>query len=643
MIMKRLFSLFLLFFLISSISTIAYAYDGQVKDSNNIKFKDAAVKQLCVANWDTDGDGELSYDEAAAIKKLNDVFYSNNEISTFDELCFFTGLTNIPEEAFKDCRNLSSIHIPEGVTTIGESAFSWCTNLSSISIPNSVINIDSWAFSNTAWLDNKGDGIVYAGLVAYDYKGDMPDNTSISIKEGTIGIASLAFYGKSEITSVNIPMSITTIGKGAFHGCSNLTTVNLNCPHVGEWFSEITSIKTVNLGETVQDIEARAFNGCTGLISVNMPNQITVIGPKAFYHCSSLRSIRLPDNLQYIHVQAFAGCSSLESITLPERVLYIDDNAFVNCSSLQSINLPVGITRISQSLFKGCQKLNSIVIPESVTTIENFAFMNCKSLSSISIPKGVTLIGEDSFYGCNNLTQVSLYSQEPLAITINTFTNRENATLNIPLGRKAIYEVSDYWNEFKEIVEMKDDVTIGSSGYATYCSSHDLDFTDVSGLKAYIASGFEPSTGTLVLTRALKVPAGEGLYMVGDAGTYEVPFTTTDMVYSNLLKGVTTATTISPTDGGNTNFILANGSHGVGFYTLSAAGELAAGKAYLQLPSESVLNVKSISFVFKDDETAVKDLMLGSDIQEIYDIRGQIVSTPKKGLYIINGKKVFIK
>ena len=228
MIMKRLNFPYFLIFLISSISTIAYAYDGQVKDSNNINFKDVTVKQLCVANWDTDGDGELSYEEAAAIKNLKDVFYSNKEISTFDELCFFTSLTNIPEEAFKGCRNLSSIQIPEGVTTIGESAFSCCTNLSSISIPNSVINIDSWAFSQTAWLDNKGDGIVYAGLVAYDYKGDMPENTSITIKEGTIGIASLAFYGKSEITSVNIPMSITNIGQGAFHGCSNLSTVNVN-------------------------------------------------------------------------------------------------------------------------------------------------------------------------------------------------------------------------------------------------------------------------------------------------------------------------------------------------------------------------------------------------------------------------------
>lgn len=459
MIMKRLNFLYFLIFLISSISTIAYAYDGQVKDSNNINFKDATVKQLCVANWDTDGDGELSYEEAAAIKNLKDVFYSNKEISTFDELCFFTSLTNIPEEAFKGCRNLSSIQIPEGVTTIGESAFSCCTNLSSISIPNSVINIDSWAFSQTAWLDNKGDGIVYAGLVAYDYKGDMPENTTITIKEGTIGIASLAFYGKSEITSVNIPMSITNIGQGAFHGCSNLSTVNLNCPIVGEWFSEITSIKTVNLGEKVQAIGASAFNGCTGLMSINIPDHITQIGGKAFYHCSSLKSIRLPENLRYIHEQAFAGCSSLESVTLPQGVqgvLYINDNAFANCSSLHSINLPIGITILSQCLFMGCKNLNSIVIPESVMSIENFAFMNCKSLTSISIPKGVTSIGESSFYGCNSLTEVSINSEEPLALTINTFSNRENATLIVPHGCKAAYEAAEYWNEFKEIVEKQE-------------------------------------------------------------------------------------------------------------------------------------------------------------------------------------------
>ena len=192
----------------------------------------------------------------------------------------------------------------------------------------------------------------------------------------------------------------------------------------------------------------------------------------------------------------------------------------------------------------------------------------------------------------------------------------------------------------------KDDITIGSTGYATYCSRYPLDFSEVSGMKAYIASGFSPSTGKLVLTNVTEVPAGEGLYLVGEAGTYEVATSETDMMYSNLLKGVTSATTIYPTDGSYTNFILANGKHGVAFYTISEAGELAAGKAYLQLPTASVSEVKAISVIFDDDdEDGISSSISAPSLngEEIYNLQGQRVDKAQKGIFIVNGKKTFIK
>ena len=214
-----------------------------------------------------------------------------------------------------------------------------------------------------------------------------------------------------------------------------------------------------------------------------------------------------------------------------------------------------------------CTGLTSIDIPKSVTYIGKRAFQDCTGLTSITIPENVKSIDDSAFQGCSSLTSVKVDIEDPLTITSSTFSNRANATLTVPYGCKDAYEGAEYWNEFKEIVEEdmaeKVDITIGSTGYATYCSRYPLDFSEVSGMKAYIASGFSPSTGKLVLTNVTEVPAGEGLYLVGEAGTYEVATSETDMFYSNLLKGVRTATTIYPTDGSYTNFILANGSHGV--------------------------------------------------------------------------------
>ena len=78
--------------------------------------------------------------------------------------------------------------------------------------------IGGGAFNNTAWYNNQPDGLVYAGKVAYNYKGDMPANTQLSIKDGTIGIAAYAFNGCNGLVSIDIPNSVTSIGGNAFSG-----------------------------------------------------------------------------------------------------------------------------------------------------------------------------------------------------------------------------------------------------------------------------------------------------------------------------------------------------------------------------------------------------------------------------------------
>jgi hypothetical protein len=85
--------------------------------SDNINFADDNVKALCVANWDTNHDGELSYEEAAAVTSLGDVFYYNRNITSFNELEYFTGVT-ILNGSFYNCTSLTSVKIPNSVTQI---------------------------------------------------------------------------------------------------------------------------------------------------------------------------------------------------------------------------------------------------------------------------------------------------------------------------------------------------------------------------------------------------------------------------------------------------------------------------------------------------------------------------------------------
>ena len=348
------------------------------------------------------------------------------------EVVIKDGVTSIGSSAFENCSGLTSVTIPNSVTSIGYRAFYGCSSLTSVTIPNSVTSIGWSAFEGTKWYDNQPDGVVYAGKVLYAYKGTMPSNTKIDIKDGTKGIGGDAFYACFGLTSITIPNSVTSIGDRAFGDCSGLTSVTIpnSVTSIGYW----------------------AFSGCSGLTSVTIPNSVTSIGSYAFYDCSGLSSITIPNSVTSIGSSAFSGtkwfdnqpdgvvyaCKVLYAykgtmpsntkINIKEGTTGITDNAFSGCSGLTSITIPNSVTSIGYDAFYGCSGLTSVTIPNSVTSIGESAFENCSGLTSVTIGMknmgrffsrnsslktvtildGVESIGEDAFYGCSGLTSVTI-------------------------------------------------------------------------------------------------------------------------------------------------------------------------------------------------------------------------------------------
>ena len=189
-------------------------------------------------------------------------------------------------------------------------------------------------------------------------------------------------------------------------------------------------------------------------------------------------------------------------------------------------------------------------------------------------------------------------------------------------------------------------VTVGSQGVVTFSPVGDVDFTSVSGLKAYIGSGFNRKTGVLTMTRVYDVPAGEGLLLKGASGSYQIPYQQSYSIYSNLLKGVSSETNLSATTGGYVNYVLGSGSSGTGFYRVPASGTtLAAGHAYLQIPAETAAGSRALTISFDDENeaTAISDVERQNRESAVYDLQGRRVEQPRSGLYIRNGKKVIIK
>ena len=283
--------------------------------------------------------------------------------------------------------------------------------------------------------DFEVDGIYYvitssssdSPTVSVSYKGSYSSSYSNEYT-GSVKISETVTYsGKT--------YSVTSIGRSAFSNCTGLTSITI--PSSVTW------------------IDDYAFSGCSGLTSINIPNSVTSIREGAFYGCSGLTSINIPDGITSIGMFAFWGCSGLTSITIPNSVTSIREGAFYGCTGLTSIIMPNSVTTIGNGAFWGCSGLTSITIPESVTSIGDVAFYQCSGLTNITIPASVRSIGPDAFNYCTGLESIYSYIASPTSDTGSEFdsSNYTNATLYVPKGTKALYQNTDGWKNFQNIVE----------------------------------------------------------------------------------------------------------------------------------------------------------------------------------------------
>ena len=346
--------------------------EGWIDPSQIITFKDPITELICVTLWDTDGDDRLSFAEAATVTDLTNNFQSQDIVS-FDELKYFTGLTAIAKDTFKNCSKLESISFPASLQTdIDTFVFYGCNKLSTVYVPS----FDVWE-------------VVASGLANSNCKKDLYINDvlikDMVIPEGRTSIkANLCRH--LTITSVSIPNSIKTIGGSAFTG------------------SDLASI-TIPEGVT---IHTYAFSGCQSLTSITIPEG-TSLGTSVFYS-SGLTTVELPNDLSAIPNELFRGCGNLISITIPESVTSIGNMAFYECNNLSSVTIPESVTSIGGGAFEGCSNLESIHLPEGITAIKNDTFRNCSKLSAINLPEGLTTIGRLAFEGCSSLEEIVLPS-----------------------------------------------------------------------------------------------------------------------------------------------------------------------------------------------------------------------------------------
>ena len=382
-------------------TVITISKTGQSADPNVIQFEDALVKAICITNWDTDGDGELSYEEAAAVTTIGTEF-NGKGIFAFDELQYFTGMTSIPSSAFSDCSELLSIKLPDNIISINDTAFARCQSLREIHIPASIESI------------------------------------------GT-----RVFYYCQSLREIHIPANTESIGNGAFESCTKLTTVT---------FGKESKLRTIagSYGNSSSYCYG-TFMSCQNLSAIEIPASVETIEAAAFHNCKSLATVTFEKKSRlrtigggYVsasksHYGAFSNCTVLTDIEIPASVETIETAAFMGCSSLQTVTFEKG-SRLRTIAGQG--------LSTGTISVTHGAFYKLEKLMTVDMFEctQVESIENCAFHGDSELQLFKIGMKTPPSCGFAAFSDiNSSSVLKVPSGCTDAYKAASGWKNFASI------------------------------------------------------------------------------------------------------------------------------------------------------------------------------------------------
>lgn len=352
--------------------------------------------------WFTDGTYENAYDFTAPVDSSFDLYGRYLQETSGDLLkfalanqyfgydcCGVTGVVDgatLPEnlvipsfyddypvvvifwDAFKGKTELKSAYIPDSVTTVTSGVFANCTSLSKVRMSENIVECGDGAFSNTALYENAENGYFYVGSVLADFKGKVPENFEVTVKEGTRVIADRVFWIQEKVIKVNLPASLVYVGFNAF--LRNPIT-EYTVPAESETY-------------TVQD-GALFSKDMTHFVyypsgndreSYEIPSSVVTVGDEAFQHLYHLKRLVFPDSVKTIGDGVCDESQVLEEVVFGAGIESVGDGTFNAAKSLKRVIVksptpfPFGVYFISGS---GVPKYEIYVTDEYLETYKTDA------------------------------------------------------------------------------------------------------------------------------------------------------------------------------------------------------------------------------------------------------------------------------
>ena len=374
-------------------------------------FEDPQVESI-LKNTIGDGIG-VSGADAQAVNSIGTLFQGNTNITTFDELRYFTNITSLQYNSFAGDSNLSHINLTN-INSIGENSFVNCPSLVlDMSELSTITSLGAACFGNDPLVTGNVN-LPNLTFIGHDAFASSGINKVLNLGNIT-GIPFGCFYNCQNLTEVVIPSSVNSIDARAFWLCSNLNKIVF--PKGVYWGYEYQFMGCDSLNKIqINDLVSWYTNGsnrdddqfpltCNNLVKQlydSNGNHITnLVLPEGITTCSNLDSGRT--------CKAF-NRTDITSVTLPSTITEL--GGFANCTSLTSIDFSntSSLTTFLQNAFIGCTSLNLDLanLPNSITNLGWNSFGNNPLVhGDINLPNLIGGLGQFVSYTDGNMGIIS--------------------------------------------------------------------------------------------------------------------------------------------------------------------------------------------------------------------------------------------
>jgi hypothetical protein len=307
---------------------------------------------------------------------------------------------------------------------------------------------------------------------------DNHEVTNPLMKDGKFVIRVSSSQKENVVSSYCYPYIDITLSKSGTLidqvGIDNLGT--LECLKVSGDINgtDILTIRKMKNLKLLDLSDAHIVNGGLSYYE-NYATSENTIGEHFYDGLEKLQRIKLPQDIHSINKHAFIGCKNIITMTIPRSVknMYNEWSEPMDETilSLQIEDLTQWCTinwRYFQldyklwaryHLFLNDEEIIDLQIPEGLKSIPSYSFFGCKWLRSVTIPSSVTDMSGNAFYRCTDITSVTSLNPTPPQITSDVFfVNYDKTTLYVPKGSKTLYWLHPYWEKFKNIEEIDDDL-----------------------------------------------------------------------------------------------------------------------------------------------------------------------------------------